>query len=127
VGSFVPAVKGDYTIKHSAGNNTGTNAFSINTAPATQLGETAGLVYTSDGDRLQAADSEKTYTDVTLEAGVRYYFSVWSGGGSNALWHFLEVTGAPSPKYIDSNSVTNWPGTAGQTLQSNGDETFTFV
>jgi len=44
---------------------------------------------------LLAADSDKTYTDVTLTAGETYYFSVWSGGGSTSLWHFLEVTGVP--------------------------------
>ena len=60
------------------------------------MNETAGLVYTTAADRLLAADLGKTYTDVALEAGVRYYFSVWSGGGSNALWHFLEVTDSPN-------------------------------
>jgi len=102
VGKYTFTESGTYTIKHNVTTNTGTNAFSITTSLPTQANPTVDVVYTSEANRVVAPSSEETYTDVVLEAGVEYYFSVWSGGGSTSFDHLLEVI-----DYVSADSSTS--------------------
>jgi surface protein len=81
--TFVPAITGDYIVRHSAETvNNGTGWINIGTTASGGAGSSDVYDGVNGGERIDAANLLRTRT-ISLTAGTTYYLTTGAGGNSN--------------------------------------------